>query len=108
MAVYLVASTLFALLLASASIIYAFALSLSYTLFFSSATHSLLFPQRRQFVFLCTPAHTTIMKLHNLCRLWWVLYVQQHWYSSTPVWKQVESVAARLLFPPSLARKPSK
>ena len=51
MVAYLLISTLFALLLASASIVYAFAWSLSYTLFFSSTNCSLLLPHRRPFVF---------------------------------------------------------
>ena len=43
----LLISTLFALLLASASIVYAFVWCLSYALFFSSANCSLLLPRRR-------------------------------------------------------------
>ena len=51
MAALLLISTLFALLLASASIVYAFAWCLSYALFLSSANCSLLLPRKRQFVF---------------------------------------------------------
>ena len=51
MAIHLLISTLFALLLASASIFYAFVWCLSYTLFFSSANCSILLPRRRQLVF---------------------------------------------------------
>ena len=47
----LLINTLFTLLLANASIVYAFAWCLSYALFFSSANCSLLLPRRRQFAF---------------------------------------------------------
>ena len=51
MADHLLISTLFALLLASASIVYAFEWSLSYTLFFASAICSFLLPWKRQCAF---------------------------------------------------------